>query len=325
MMALPLVSIIIPSYNSEKFIAGTIESALGQVWQNKEVIVIDDGSIDHSFEIAKSFESENVKVFRQENKGASAARNRGLIEVKGDYIQFLDADDLLDRDKIEKQVKAIGNDPFAIAYGSSIKFNDGEDFASHTALSFLTKDYGNGKDLLFDLYGGNSENYTGGMVPLHAWLTPAQFIKDAGNWEESLTVDDDGDFFCRVLLKAKNVKYVDTAVCYYRMHRHNQNLSAQKSFKAYKSAFDAIRLKHQYLGKDPTFNILLANQAVMILNRCYPAHLQLCREMQDFIDQMGGNNWQPYQEGGHKILRQLFGWKAVKLLSYYKNKLVPNK
>jgi len=323
-MSQPLVSIIIPAYNSGKYLDETIQSAMQQTWPNKEVIIVDDGSADNSLEIAKKYQNDRVRVFGQANKGASGARNRGLKEAKGDYIQFLDADDLLAPDKIEKQLKAIGNDPNTMAYGALVRFSKEAEMASQAG-GYLTKDYASGRDLLFDLFGGNSATHTGGMIALHAWLTPVQVIRDAGGWNETITVDDDGEFFCRVVLKARSIKYVGDAACYYRRHEHNKNLSAQKSLKAYQSAFDAIRLKQQHTGNDPAFNVLLANQAMQILNSLYPMHLQLCREMQDFINQMGGNNWQPYQEGGHKILRQLFGWKAVKLLSHYKNKLAPNK
>ncbi|MGZ3777530.1 MAG: glycosyltransferase family 2 protein [Mucilaginibacter sp.] len=321
----PLVSIIIPAYNSGKYLGETIRSVMRQTWPNTEIIIVDDGSADNSLEIAKKHQNDRVKVIGQANKGASGARNRGIKEAKGDYIQFLDADDLLAPDKIEKQLKAIVNDPNTMAYGALVRFSKESEIASKEAGGFLTRDYASGKDLLYDLFGGNSATHTGGMIALHAWLTPAQIIRDAGGWNETVTVDDDGEFFCRVVLKAEKIKYVKDAVCYYRKHEHNENLSAQKSLKAYQSAFDAIRLKQQHTGNDPAFNVLLANQAMLILNSLYPTHPQLCREMQDFIDQMGGNNWQPYQEGSHKILRQLFGWKTVKLLSHYKNKLVPNK
>ena len=99
-MSQPLVSILIPCYNSEKWLAETLESALAQTWQNKEIIVVDDGSTDSSLEIAKTFESNKVKVLRQDNRGASAARNLGLTNAQGDFIQYLDADDLLSEDKI---------------------------------------------------------------------------------------------------------------------------------------------------------------------------------------------------------------------------------
>jgi glycosyltransferase involved in cell wall biosynthesis len=70
----PLVSTLIPAYNAEPFVADTIKSALGQTWPRKEIIVVDDGSRDRTFEIARQFESENVRVVRQPNQGTSAAR-----------------------------------------------------------------------------------------------------------------------------------------------------------------------------------------------------------------------------------------------------------
>lgn len=101
----PLVSILIPCYNAEKWLAETLESALAQTWDNIEIIVVDDGSTDKSLAVAKQFEPDGVKVISQANKGASAARNRAFQESQGDFIQYLDADDLLVPDKIELQVK----------------------------------------------------------------------------------------------------------------------------------------------------------------------------------------------------------------------------
>jgi len=90
-----IVSVIIPAYNSEKFIGETLQSVNQQSWKNVEAFVIDDGSSDKTFEIAKQFESNQIKVIRQENAGACVARNKGLSMSKGKYIQFLDADDVL--------------------------------------------------------------------------------------------------------------------------------------------------------------------------------------------------------------------------------------
>ena len=96
-----LISIIIPAYNSEKFIASTIQSALDQTWSNKEIIIVDDGSTDATLQVAREFEfaNENIKVYTQRNAGACSARNKGFSLSKGDYIQFLDADDLMDGQK----------------------------------------------------------------------------------------------------------------------------------------------------------------------------------------------------------------------------------
>src|SRR5690349_19675037 len=103
----PLVSILIPAFNSQKWLADTIRSAIGQTWERKEIIIVDDGSSDQTLAVAKRFGSKNVVVVRQDNQGAAAARNRALSLSQGDYIQWLDADDLLAPDKIVRQMEAL--------------------------------------------------------------------------------------------------------------------------------------------------------------------------------------------------------------------------
>src|SRR5438067_11195854 len=102
----PLVSILIPAYNAERWIGDTIRSALAQTWANKEIIVVDDGSRDRTLSVAREFEAANVRIISQKNQGASAARNKAFELSQGAFIQWLDADDLLSADKIERQVVA---------------------------------------------------------------------------------------------------------------------------------------------------------------------------------------------------------------------------
>src|SRR5947208_1543765 len=102
----PLVSILIPAYNAERWISDTIKSALDQTWPRKEIIIVDDGSRDQTFRIAQQFGSKNVSVVTQENHGASATRNKAFNLCQGDYIQWLDADDLLTSAKIAEQMAA---------------------------------------------------------------------------------------------------------------------------------------------------------------------------------------------------------------------------
>src|SRR5262249_6685849 len=100
----PLVSILIPAYNAERWISDTIQSALDQTWKHKEIIIVDDGSQDNTLTIARRFASKDVLVTQQVNQGASAARNKTFSLCQGEFVQWLDADDLLSPDKIEKQV-----------------------------------------------------------------------------------------------------------------------------------------------------------------------------------------------------------------------------
>lgn len=318
-MKAPLVSIIIPVFNAEAYLEETILSAMAQTWQNKEIIIINNGSTDNSLAITKKYEAENVRIFSQENAGASGARNRGVAEATGDFIQFLDADDLMNASKIERQLNTIVDSENAIAYGSFAVFTDARELPETTE-SYLNKDYKNGAEFLFDLYGGRDDlSSAGGMVPMMCWLTPRNVIEKAGKWNPGLSVDDDGDFFCRVVLSAGNINYVAGAKSYYRMHTHNKNLSSQSSHPAYMSAFNAIKLKRQYVN-DKKFDTLFANHATQLLVNIYPNYRHLRHEIVEFIKNMGGNTWQPYREHPHKLLRQIFGWRFVKLIIFYKNK-----
>lgn len=107
---MPKVSVIIPAYNAERFIAQTLNSVLAQTFQNFEVIVVDDGSKDKTAKIAESYGAP-VRCIKKANGGVSVARNLGMKEACGDYIAFLDADDLWHATKLEKQVGFLDENP----------------------------------------------------------------------------------------------------------------------------------------------------------------------------------------------------------------------
>lgn len=91
----PIVSILIPAYNAAPWLAATVRSAEAQTWSPIEIIVIDDGSTDNTLAVAHTLASDRVAIHTQPNRGASAARNHALRLARGEYIQFLDADDLI--------------------------------------------------------------------------------------------------------------------------------------------------------------------------------------------------------------------------------------
>jgi glycosyltransferase involved in cell wall biosynthesis len=104
------VSVIVPAFNGEGFLDETLRSAVAQTLPPLEVIVVDDGSTDATSEIADAF-GEPVRCIRQENRGVAAARNHGLALARGEFIAFLDHDDLWPADKLEIQVSAMRSDP----------------------------------------------------------------------------------------------------------------------------------------------------------------------------------------------------------------------
>ena len=104
------ISVVIPCYNKEPFLAETLGSVLSQTLQPAEILLIDDGSTDASAEVARRFEPD-VTLLPQENAGMSAARNRGIREATGEWVALLDADDLWEREKLERQVAALADAP----------------------------------------------------------------------------------------------------------------------------------------------------------------------------------------------------------------------
>lgn len=107
---MPKVSVVIPTYNRDSFIAGTIESVLNQSYRDYEIIVVDDGSIDETRKSVKSFGS-HVRYIYQKNRGASSARNTGILHAKGEFIAFLDSDDLFLPNKLEIQMNYLNSHP----------------------------------------------------------------------------------------------------------------------------------------------------------------------------------------------------------------------
>lgn len=105
------VSIIIPVYNADKYIADTVRSALNQTYKNFEILIIDDATQDRSIEICQQFTDPRIKIIRQQNRGLAGARNTGIRHAQGEYLAFLDADDLWLPEKLEKHVEHLENAP----------------------------------------------------------------------------------------------------------------------------------------------------------------------------------------------------------------------
>src|SRR3989338_10346077 len=112
----PLVSIIIPTYNNAKFISAAIDSAAKQTYPNIEIIVVDDGSTDQTKNVILPYQ-HRIRYIHQSNEGLAAARNKAIEKSKGDYLQFLDADDLIHPEKIKKQIDCLMREPqFDVVY-----------------------------------------------------------------------------------------------------------------------------------------------------------------------------------------------------------------
>jgi len=318
----PLVSVIIPVYNAEKYVAETIRSVIDQTWSNWEIIIVDDGSTDESLATASGLGNENIKIISQKNSGASAARNRGLSESRGEYIQFLDADDLLTPTKIENQVKELIKHKDCVAVGDTVHFVDG---TNPYQLKPSKEWYADGcfepVDFLTKLYGGHviGENY-GGMIQPNSWLTPRNLIESAGPWNETLSVDDDGEFFCRVILAGKGVCYTNGAVNYYRKFEAANSLSAQKGEKAAKSLKKALDLKAGYLlskKNDRDVKRAISRLYWDMAFTSYPLFKTIAKEAEKKARDLAPELRTSIFTGNKLLLSKLIGWKAVRYFQFF--------
>lgn len=321
MSANPLVSIIIPVFNAEKHLDETITSAINQTWKNKEIIIIDDGSTDSSYDIAKNYESVNLKVLTQKNKGASAARNYGFNYSKGEFIQFLDADDLLSENKIEEQLTGLINYPSYFGVCDTVYFKDGQNpLTIEPTITWYSQSFNNNIDFLMNLYGGELVGPNlGGMIQPNCWLAPRKILELAGNWNEDLSVDDDGEFFCRVLLQAKGIYYNPKSLNYYRKHKNAQNLSAQLTYKGYKSMLLATQLKYDHLKsiiEVELLNKIFIKHYEQITIATYPNFQDISKKSFHIAKCLGLKKIQ-YKGGPiSTLLGKIIGWKIVRKVNY---------
>ena len=205
-----LVSILIPCYNSERFILDSINSLLKQDYENIEIIIVDDGSTDESLRIAESINDIRVHVYSQSNSGACVARNFAFEKCHGDYIMYFDADDLINKSYVSSLVKCLrdAND-LSIATGEWDRFRTDLSEASFRKLS-VYKDYDCGFNLLLDMWN------TGEMLTCSSYLVPRKLIEIVGGWDESVLKNQDGEFFSRILMTADKVYHTADAKFYYR-------------------------------------------------------------------------------------------------------------
>lgn len=209
------VSVLIPLFNSESTILETVQSVLNQTYREIEIIVVDDGSTDNSLKVAESISDKRVRVIHQKNRGACAARNVAMEVSSGDFIQFLDADDLLSPNKIENQLKLIDkNGENTIISCRWEKFEDSIENAVSTP-QLIDKSYTDPVLWLIDSWSGK------GMAIPSIWLSSRTLLLSAGYWDESLTVNQDGEFFSRVLLHAEEIVFDHNSTVYYRVGNSN--------------------------------------------------------------------------------------------------------
>lgn len=305
----PLVSILIPAYNAQQWIGYTLQSAVEQTWSRKEIIVVDDGSTDGTADVARRFASRGVTVVSTKNGGLSAAQNQAYQHCQGDYIQFLDADDLLAPDKIERQVSALTasdskrillSSPWAPFYYRTrhAQFVRNSVWEDLSPVEWLLRKLGENLHM---------QNAT--------WLVSRELAEAAGPWDEALKYDQDGEYFTRVLLACEHTRFVPGTGIFYRVTGSNRISYIGNSDVKKDSLLRSMRLHIQYL-RSLEDSERVRKACVRYLqnwyHNFYPERQDLVRELQQMAAELNGRLEEPHIRWKYAWMKPIFGWRTAK-------------
>lgn len=219
-MSRPLVSVVIPVYNAERFVAAAIDSVLKQTYPSTELIVVDDGSTDTTAAVVRSY-GERVRYIFQSNARQAAARNRGIAEARGELIAFLDADDTWREDKLEKQVAVLDQAPDLGLVYCSLEVVD----RHHRSIG-QTRVRLRGHCLPGVLLGRSA----GGLGSTA--LVPRRVLEEVGTFDVELPPCEDTDLFWRIAARYP-IDYVDELLVHYRVHPDNSHANLERMTRAW--------------------------------------------------------------------------------------------
>jgi glycosyltransferase involved in cell wall biosynthesis len=307
----PLVSILIPAFNAQESIADTLRSAIAQTWERKEIIVIDDGSTDQTLRIARQFEPQGVRVYSKRNEGAAASRNFAFLLSQGDYIQWLDADDLLDPDKIAFQMNSLPSREskrvlLSSAWGRFMyRYNRTEFIPTALWCDLCPLEW------LLRKMGDNV------FMQTASWLVSRELTEAAGPWDARLLSDDDGEYFCRVLLASDGVKFTPEAKAYYRgpglaFRSLSYIGSSSRKLDAH---WLSMKLHIGYLRsmeESERVRAACLKYLQTSLIYFYPDKPDIVEQAEQMAKDLGGQLGPPYLSWKYSWMRTVFGWRAAK-------------
>lgn len=304
LIAQPVVSVCIPMYNASRYIEQALNSILQQTYKRIEIIVVDDHSSDQSLEVAKRYTSLGVKVVVNPKKGACAARNYAFQQSTGQFIKFMDADDLCDIALIERQVSAIVHrSDFTLAFSPlSMLFPDGEVVRPQRSID---RDFQPGIDLQAEIWK------FGGFNCPHCYLMHRELAEQAGGWDETLLKNQDAEYYSRVLALADCAVSVATARVIWR--QTNVGISSQTNQEAVRSMAESlIKIARVLLSSSSSDDIsgICGRYVGLFVFKNYPAIKPVLPRIIDAMRELNVELVLPDRRllG---VLRPIVGWKIA--------------
>ncbi len=303
------VSVLIPCYNAERYVAETLRSVLAQTWDRLQVVVVDDGSTDASAEIVRSFEDARITLVQQSNAGQTAALNTALRHATGDYVQYIDADDVIDPDKIELQLARLQAAPDCVASSAWGRFY-GQPGETKFVAEPVQRDLSS-----LDWLTLSRQDGLGMMMPA-LWLIPMPIVQRAGPWREDLTLNNDAEYFTRILLEAEAVLYCEGARCRYRSGLPS-SLSGQKSLKHWRSQFTVLDLCEGYVRAREDSERVRRGFALSwqhLAHASYPYASDLAEAALRRAERLHTVHVRPDGGVAFRLLSRVIGWRAARRL-----------
>jgi glycosyltransferase involved in cell wall biosynthesis len=305
-----LVSTIIPVYNRPEMLAEAIDSVLNQTYRPIEIIIVNDGSTDNTLQVASSYANQHsvVKVISTENAGVAMARETGRQAANGEFIQYLDSDDMLKNNKFTDQVEALRNSPHAAAcYGKTDLFCESDS----TTTSAIRRT------------GESIASILPAMLQSRWWSTSSALYRRsvcdaAGRWADLIN-EEDWEYDCRIALNNNNLCYVDTTVSTFRRHTGphlSNNGSSDLAKLASRAKAHQLIVGHAlafgYDSRTPEFEYLLI--ACFLLSRQCGAHGLVIESKQLLLtakEHLKSNRRQRLKLVIYHGCCRLFGWHAM--------------
>jgi len=315
----PLVSVIVPIHNAADTIVECVESLINQSYRNLEIILCDDRSTDNSYSLIKQhFSDPRISWISADGVGACAARNTAFRYSSGDYIQYLDADDLIARNKLELQVHQISacrNPDQTISFSSLVQFQDGS--PPESGKRWHEKDVAFDKPLQLLCKILSSDQFIG----IHQWLLSRRLAQQTGPWDESLVADQDGEYFARILQQAHTVHSCPEAVVYYRKAVAGQ-ISSRTGASHFQSRLAALETKISILRErvgQEMLKAIVAEQCQPIATRSYPRSKSTSKRAVQIMEQHDCQFAPAFPTKRLAMIAKIFGWRFARWCSFIKH------
>jgi glycosyltransferase involved in cell wall biosynthesis len=309
-----LVSILIPAYNADKWIAATIQSAIAQTWPTTEIIIVDDGSRDNTLSVARSFERKTVRVVTRPNGGAAAARNAALRLAQGDYIQWLDADDLLAPDKIAAQMQlAARYSDRRVLFSSPWAYFMYRPGAAKFTPTALWQDL-SPVDWILHKWTQTLHMQTA------TWLVSRELSDAAGPWNTELLGEDDGEYFTRVVLASTGTRFSPDAGVFYRIVDASRLSHIGQSDAKLEAQLTSMRLQIGYLlavEDSPRVRAAVISYLQAWLPYFYPERPDLVERIHSLASTIGGRLKPAHIGSKYRLVDKLVGRATAKKLQLH--------